>query len=412
MSEVLLLKNPQKFPLSFGDRAIPALVYPYSQKRTTLEDVFFLLCEIRRVLQPGGIARFMISNTGEQGEQDIPHLAKLVGLDLVSDSTLQDEKDSDTPTFPIPQPDETYIDFRKPERRVFGSPLVSLLIPAYSPRFFEKSLESAIAQTYENMEIIVCDDSSGPEIEEIASRLGRIRPLRYERNPTRLKGRGNYKKCFELATGEFIKYLNDDDILVPDCVERLLDAFRQAPDIVLATSYRERIDEAGNRLPDQPATRPIVDHDMSINGLSLANAMLMAGLNVVGEPSTTLFRKADLLDSKPDYFGFDGVVGSGVIDMSMWSTILLRGEAVYLRDGLSRFRIHPGQLQRDPEIRQVTVQGIRNLQGVWLRLGLHRRFRRDILSARPFPCGEDSLWLPHPFLPGRLSPPVQRWRFY
>ncbi|CAG9933992.1 glycosyltransferase family 2 protein [Candidatus Nitrotoga arctica] len=411
MNEVLLLKDPLTLPLPFDDRAIPALVYHYS-KLTTLEDVFFLLCEVRRILHPGGVARFMISNTGVHGGQDIPHLAKLVGFKLLSDSTLQDEIDSVTPTFPIPQPDETFIDFRKPERRVFGSPRVSLLIPAYSPRFFEKCLESAIAQTYENMEIIVCDDSSGPEIEEIAGRLGRIRPLRYERNPTRLKGRGNYKKCFELATGEFIKYLNDDDILVQDCVERLLDAFRQVPDIVLATSYRERIDEAGNRLPDQPATRPIVDHDMSINGLSLANAMLMAGLNVVGEPSTTLFRKADLLDGKPDYFCFDGVVGSGVIDMSMWSTILLRGEAVYLRDELSRFRIHPGQLQRDPEIRQVTIQSIRNLQGVWLRLGLHRRFRRDLLSAKPFPCGEDTLWLPHPFLPGSLSPPVQRWRFY
>lgn len=412
MNEVLWLKNPQTLPLPFGDRAIPALVYHYSQKLTTREDVFFLLYEVRRVLRPGGIARFIVSNTGAQGDVDIPQLAKLVGLKLLSDSTLQDEKDSVTPTFPIPQPDGTYIDFRKPERRVFDFPRVSLLIPAYSSRFFEKCLESAIAQTYENMEIIVCDDSSGPEIEEIAGRLGRIRPLRYERNATRLKGRGNYKKCFELATGEFIKYLNDDDILVQDCVERLLDAFRQAPDIVLATSYRERIDEAGNRLPDQPATRPIVDHDMSISGLSLANAMLMAGLNVVGEPSTTLFRKADLLDGKPDYFCFDGVVGSGVIDMSMWSTILLRGEAVYLRDGLSRFRIHPGQLQRDPEIRQVTIQSIRNLQAVWLRLGLHRRFRRDLLSAKPFPSGEDTIWLPHPFLPASLYPPVQRWRFY
>lgn len=152
-----------------------------------------MLCEVRRILHPGGVARFMISNTGVHGGQDIPHLAKLVGFKLLSDSTLQDEIDSVTPTFPIPQPDETFIDFRKPERRVFGSPRVSLLIPAYSPRFFEKCLESAIAQTYENMEIIVCDDSSGPEIEEIAGRLGRIRPLRYERNPTRLKGRGNYK---------------------------------------------------------------------------------------------------------------------------------------------------------------------------------------------------------------------------
>ena len=78
-------------------------------------------------------------------------------------------------------------------------------------------------------------------------------------------------------------------------------------------------------LPDQAATMPIVDDDTVIDGQSLANVMLMTGLNVVGEPSTVLFRKRELEDVAPDYFRFRGEQGRGAVDMTIWSTLLLRG---------------------------------------------------------------------------------------
>ena len=152
-----------------------------------------------------------------------------------------------------------------------------------------------------------------------------------------LARRGNFTKCFESARGEFVKFLCDDDLLAPTCVASLLDAFRRAPDITLATSRRRRIDENGNRLDDQPATLPIVAANTTIAGYTLANAMLMAGLNTVGEPTTVLFRKADLLDQAPDYFRFNGAHGHGIIDMVMWSALLLKGDAVYLTESLSAF---------------------------------------------------------------------------
>ncbi len=220
---------------------------------------------------------------------------------------------------------ERALDLRKPDRRAADHPSVSLAIPAYSPQFFEQSLASAIAQTYANLEIIVCDDSADDAIEAITRRLAPARNVIFERNAVRLKGRGNYAKCFAMAGGEYIKYLNDDDVLQPDCVARLVDAFRLAPDIVLSTSYRQRIDERGHPLPDQPATRPLVGRDMTINGATLANVMLMAGLNVVGEPTSTLFRKADLQHAMPDDFRFDSPDCMGVIDMAMWFPLLLQG---------------------------------------------------------------------------------------
>jgi glycosyltransferase involved in cell wall biosynthesis len=87
-----------------------------------------------------------------------------------------------------------------------------------------------------SVDIVVTDDSAGPEIASIVASRGSQRPVRYQRNPTRLRPRGNFIRCFEEARGEFVKFVCDDDVLAPACVEQLVDAFRRAPDVTLATS--------------------------------------------------------------------------------------------------------------------------------------------------------------------------------
>ncbi len=133
-------------------------------------------------------------------------------------------------------------------------------------------------------------------------------------------------------------------------------------------------------------------------GYTLANAMLMAGLNWVGEPTTALFRKADLLDHGPDYFRFNGVRGLGIIDMVMWTALLLKGDAVYLRESLSAFRLHAAQRQRDPESSKRNVASIRELQAAWLALGLFEKVSPHLILAKPFPPPADADWRPQPVL--------------
>ena len=334
-----------------------------------------LLLECRRSLKPDGRLGIAPDHAGTDAVGELARLAALVGLDAIA-----------------------AFQFAKRDRSLRNDPLVSILIPAYSPRFFPLALDSALAQTYGNVEIVICDDSPGVEIERIArARSGKI-PIRYERNATRLGPRGNFTRCFERAGGEFVKFLCDDDLLAPGCVGSLLDAFRKAGDVTLATSSRLRIDESGLPLDDQPATVPIVAADTLIAGPSLANAMLTAGLNFVGEPSTALFRKAELADQAPEYFRFQGEAGHGVIDMVTWTALLLKGDAVYLRERLSSFRIHPGQRQHDPAKTQRNADSIRALQAAWLGLGLHDRMRSDLLLAKPFPLPDGIDWREEPML--------------
>jgi len=83
-------------------------------------------------------------------------------------------------------------------------PLVSILIPAYNPRFFEPCLVSSIAQTYDNIEIIVADDSEGNDIRDVVARR-RAEHVRYVHNPTRLGFHGNFAQLFSRAKGRYIK---------------------------------------------------------------------------------------------------------------------------------------------------------------------------------------------------------------
>ena len=373
----------EDFP--FEDRAVDGIICGGFIHALARAARVRLLLECRRSLKPGGRLEVARDPTGTAREHQLARDAALVGLDAVAP-----------------------LAFAKRDRILSADALVSIVIPAYNPRFFPAALDSALAQSYGHVEIVVCDDSPGPEIEQVARASAPRFPIRYERNATRLGPRGNFTRCFERASGEFVKFLCDDDLLAPGCVASLLDAFGQAPDVTLATSARLRIDESGLPIDDQPATVPIVAADSLIAGYSLANAMLTAGLNFVGEPSTALFRKGELADRAPEYFRFEGEAGHGVIDMVTWTALLLKGDAVYLRERLSSFRIHPGQRQHDPAKAQRNADSIRGLQAAWLRLGLHERLRSDALVIKPFPPQEAVDWREEPMLGFAARPIASR----
>ena len=69
--------------------------------------------------------------------------------------------------------------------------------------------------------------------------------------------------------------------------------FEQDPNknLALVTSYRVRIDDHGNLIGDSHPTQRLYSEDTPLNGIFLGNWMLKGGHNIIGEPTTTLFRK-------------------------------------------------------------------------------------------------------------------------
>lgn len=265
-----------------------------------------------------------------------------------------------------------------------GQPLVSLLIPAYRATHLAEALTSAINQTYPNVEIILCDDCRDGSVREVVERAqARGIAIQYHFNQERLGGRQNLIKCFGLATGELVKYLNDDDVLLPTCIERMVAAFQAQPDLTLVTSHRQLIDDSTQALPDIPATRPIVGEDARVRGTSLANLALRAGLNCIGEPSTVMFPRAALRQVRPHLVSFGGREMPGVGDLAIWLNLLSRGDAVYIKETLSCFRQHADQHQRDPAFHRQGIESWQHLRFHASRLGLFPAREDAVLIHRP-----------------------------
>jgi glycosyltransferase involved in cell wall biosynthesis len=389
--------------LPFEDGVVATLRADGATADLALGPLVHLLLECRRVLAPAGLLHVGPARD-DAASAHLREQAALVGLEpcpppergvAVDDPMPANGTGSRVTRGSARTPDASGSTFTKRDRRVVGMPLVSIAIPAWNPRYFPVALDSALGQTYPNIEIVVCDDSADDAIEAAVAGRASPAPIRYLRNPTRLRPRANFTRCLEESRGEFLKFLCDDDVLAPTCVERLLDAFRMAPDVSLATSRRALIDGHGRTLAPLPATWPIVTQDALILGATLANAVLMAGLNTIGEPSTALFRRDDLVAQAPGYFGFRGCAGHGVIDLVMWASLLMKGNAVYLHDALSSFRFHAEQRQHDPSMHERNVASIRELQAAWLALEIHdRQSPGDLLARRFPPDGED--WQPWP----------------
>jgi glycosyltransferase involved in cell wall biosynthesis len=294
-----------------------------------------LLRRLRRVMKPGEqmAATLAASYPRNEALED----AQRVGLRLLD----------------LPQAEgrEGGVTLSLPERRQSDeSPLVSILIPSFNPRFFEVCLRSAIGQTWSNLEILVGDDCPGAEIETIVAGLMQRDPrISYRRNQPRLGRSHNFCSLLERSSGEFIKYINDDDLIAPNCVELMMDALLKNPSAVLVSSQRHMIDEAGKRLPVGPTNRPLTRVDTYAEGTSLIDGILQSEFNALGEPTTVLFRKSDLDWVSPNMLTIGPYSTDWNGDVVMWANLLGRGDAIYLAEPLSSFRIHSQQVSARPD---------------------------------------------------------------
>jgi glycosyltransferase involved in cell wall biosynthesis/tetratricopeptide (TPR) repeat protein len=231
---------------------------------------------------------------------------------------------------------------------------------------------------------VVTDDSVGESTREFIEGGHWPRPVRYQRNPNRHdRGRSNFNLCFSLARGEFVKFLCDDDVLTPNCVERMVDVITRHPGVALVTSRRQRVDAEGMPLEDRESTLAPLELDALIEGASLSRAMLTSMVNFVGEPSTPLFRRADLLNESGDILSYCGERITFVNDIAMWLTILHHGDAAFLIEQLSGQRVHSGQNQNATELQDQSLGHFKNLCEIAKNHGVIDDNQAAELGGRP-----------------------------
>lgn len=98
-------------------------------------------------------------------------------------------------------------------------PLVTVAIPTYNSanKYLTNALSSALAQTYDNLEVIVSDNCSSDNTSQVVNNIhdGRLRYIRQIKN---IGANGNFNFCLKEAKGDYILFLCDDDLIDPDFI--------------------------------------------------------------------------------------------------------------------------------------------------------------------------------------------------
>lgn len=129
-----------------------------------------------------------------------------------------------------------------------GYPLVSLCIPVYNRAdIVADTIRSAIAQTYEKLEILVVDNASTDNLREVVSQFSDKR-IQYFRNPENLGQFGNFNRCIDLSHGEYIHILHSDDIIPPDFTKTCIQFLESHPNVVLTCTSAKIITSASERI--------------------------------------------------------------------------------------------------------------------------------------------------------------------
>lgn len=130
------------------------------------------------------------------------------------------------------------------------TPLVSIGLPVFNGEaYLEQALESILAQTWSNFELIISDNASSDRTGEICQTyIKRDRRIRYVRNAENRGAAFNYNQTVALAQGRFFKWAAADDWLAPTFLEACLTSLQSDHSVVLAYPLTQVVDENGQPL--------------------------------------------------------------------------------------------------------------------------------------------------------------------
>lgn len=210
-------------------------------------------------------------------------------------------------------------------------PLVSICLPVFNgSRYLAQAIDSALAQTYKEFELIIRDDNSTDGSQRISQKYKQLDPrVRYRENVQRLGLFQNYNECIKAAKGSYIKLFAQDDILEPDAIEKMVDVLNDHSQVALVTCSKRWIDSESNELERFSMFKQ--NERLSSNLVIMANLVVLN--NWIGEPTTAMFRAEHAgtgFDTEFYHWG----------DIDYWFRILQNGDLYVLKDVLCSFRRH------------------------------------------------------------------------
>ena len=228
------------------------------------------------------------------------------------------------------------------------NPTVTIAIPTYNrPDFVLQAIESALNQTYHNIEVIIADNSPEDDTEKIVRTIvdSRLRYCRHDRN---IGFSANWNYCLSIASGEYFLLLSDDDLLEPTAIEHLLAPFTGSKGEEVAFVY-------GRVNIEDTAVAASTDGPLSETVPSFTKEFFSGRRSIY--PCSTLFRREDMRELG----GYDEGRYKYALDAAIWiGTGFTRQHVIFVRDIVGKYRMHPGNLTSTASCR-IWIDGLNNL---------------------------------------------------
>jgi glycosyltransferase involved in cell wall biosynthesis len=225
-----------------------------------------------------------------------------------------------------------------------ADPLISICIPTFNgEKYLRECLDSCITQDFQDYEIVICDDGSTDAtkkiIEEYEKKDSRIRFFKNDKN---LGLVGNWNRCIEMAGGEWIKFVFQDDYITRNCLRKFAEQIE--PSSVLMVCERNFV------LPQDPSVAAINYYTQVVR--TLRNTTHYSGtdysprllsviaiknmcMNFIGEPSLIFFRKSIVNE-----VGYVNNYLKQICDLEFALRIGTKYGLKYVPEKLCSFRIH------------------------------------------------------------------------
>ena len=225
-------------------------------------------------------------------------------------------------------------------------PMVTIGLPVYNAqRYLDQALDSLLAQTYTDFELIIADNASTDRTQEIClAYAAKDQRIRYHRNEKNLGAAPNFNLLFQLSASKYFKWAPYDDLIEPTFLARCVEVMEQHPEVVLCYSRAKIIDEQSAYVVDY---NPGPDTSSAKPNERFGNLILRPEYAI---QQMALIRSATLKAT-----GLYGSFPSS--DEVLLAELALRGRFYEIPDRLYLYRLHEQQSNR----KELTVQRARTV---------------------------------------------------
>lgn len=258
------------------------------------------------------------------------------------------------------------------------NPRVSIGMPVFNrEKYVAAAIEAHLRQTYPNFELIITDNASTDRTPEICQRYAAKDPrVKYFRNQTNLGAAGNYRCCFELASGELFRWAPSDDLVSPNLLERAVKVLDSDPSIFVAYGRTKLIDAEGNSTGDFEEALHLMQDRASERWIAVSGNLRLGNLHY-GLNRAAWLRKTGLLRN---YLGGDFPL---ISEMSLYGKFYEMPDAFFYR----RMHAEASSAQKDTKAVMATFDpGKRSELFLynWVHLGANLKS----LARAPIPLSE------------------------